>query len=53
MVLPGQLLADSTLHQTRKRWQYVDRWVYLLVVQLSIDEDLTLGDIASQICCGV
>ena len=49
MILAGELLADGTLHETRERGQDIDRRVYLPVVQLTIDEDLTLGDIPSKI----
>ena len=43
------ILFNSFLHQTGQRWQHVDRRVNLLVVQLSIDEDLALSDVTSQI----
>ena len=49
MVLAGQLLTNSALHQTRQRGQHVNRWVYLPVVQLTVDEDLALRDVPGEI----
>ena len=49
MVFPRQLLADGALHETGQRRQDVDRWVYLPVVQLTIDEDLALSDVPGEI----
>ena len=49
MILSSELLSNGRLHKTRERGQDVDRGVDLLVVELSIDEDLALCDIASQI----
>ena len=45
----GQLGADGRLHQAGERGQDVDRRVDLLVVELPVDEDLPLGDVARQI----
>ena len=53
MVFPRQLLADGALHETGQRRQDVDRWVYLPVVQLTIDEDLALRDVPGEIGNGV
>ena len=53
MVFPRQLLADGALHETGQRRQDVDRWVYLPVVQLTIDEDLALSNIPGEIGNGV
>mgnify|MGYP006996962807 CR=1 FL=1 len=50
MILSRQLFSNSTLHQTRKRRQDIDRRVDLSVVELSINEDLSLRDITSQVC---
>lgn len=49
VVLPGQFITDGTLHQTRQGRQHIDGWVDLPVVQLTVDEDLSLGDVASQV----
>ena len=49
MVLSRQLLTDSTLHQTRQRWQDIDWWIDLTVVQLTVDKDLALSDVTRQI----
>jgi hypothetical protein len=40
---------NGFLHQSGQRWQDVDWWVNLFIVQLSIDEDLSFCDVASQI----
>lgn len=53
MVLTGHALADGRLHQTRQRWQHVDWWVDLSVVQLTIDVDLALGNVTGQIGNGM
>lgn len=49
VVLSSELLADSRLHESGQGGQDVDRGVDLLVVELTIDEDLSLCDIARQI----
>jgi hypothetical protein len=49
MVLAGQLLADRALHETRQRRQNVDGRVDLSVVELAINEDLALRDVACQV----
>jgi hypothetical protein len=49
VVLAGQLLADRALHKTRQRRQYVDGRIDLTVVELAVDEDLALGDVACQV----
>jgi len=49
VVPSGHSLADSGLHETRKRRQNVDRRVNTTVVKLSVDEDLALSDVARQV----
>jgi len=49
VILSGKLLSDSRLHESGKRGQDVDGRVDLPVVELTIDEDLALCDITSQI----
>lgn len=49
VIATGELLANSRLHETRKRWKDVDWWVDTLVVQLTVNEDLTLGNVTSKI----
>jgi hypothetical protein len=49
VILSGELLSDSRLHKSRKGWQDVDGRVDLLVVELTINEDLAFCDITSQI----
>ena len=53
VVLAGELLANGALHETRERGEHVDRWVYLPVVQLPVDEDLALRDVPGEIGNGV
>lgn len=43
MILPREFLSDGTLHQSGQRRQDVDRGVDLPVVELTVDEDLSLG----------
>ena len=43
------VFLNSLLHQTRKGRQNVDWSIDLLVVKLTIDEDLAFGDVACQI----
>jgi hypothetical protein len=47
------VLLDGLLHETREGGEDVDGRVDLLVVQLPVDEDLSLGDVASQVRNGV
>jgi len=49
MILPGQLLANRTLHQPRERGEYVNGWVNLPVVELTIHKDLPFRNVSSQI----
>jgi len=49
VILSGKLFSDSRLHESGKRGQDVDGRVDLPVVELTIDEDLSLCDITSQI----
>jgi hypothetical protein len=49
VILSGKLLSNSRLHESGERGQDVDRGVNLLVVELTVDEDLTFCDITSQI----
>lgn len=49
MISSGETFTDSVLHQTRQRWQHVDWWVDTSSEHASVDVDLTLSDIASQI----
>ena len=43
------VLFNGFLHQSGQRWQDVDWRVNLFIVQLSIDEDLSFCNVASQI----
>lgn len=49
MILSGELLSNGRLHKTRERGQDVDGRIDLLVVELTIDEDLTFRNITRQI----
>ena len=53
MILARVALTDGRLHQTGQRRQDVDRRADTLVVQLSVNEDLTLGDVTGQIGDGM
>ena len=53
MVLARVALADGGLHETGERGQDVDGRVDTLVVELTVDKDLALGNVASQIGDGV
>lgn len=53
MIFTSTAGADGRFHQTGERGQDVDWRVDTLVVQLTIDEDLSLRDVASQIGDGV
>jgi len=43
------ILFNSLLHETRKRRKDVDGGIDLLIVELSINEDLTFSNITGQI----
>jgi hypothetical protein len=49
VVLAGKLFADGTLHETRQGRQHVDGRIDLPVVELTIDENLALRDVAGEI----
>ena len=53
MILPCKFFTDRTLHQTRQRWQDVDRGIYLTIVQLPVDKDLSFCDVSGKIGNGV
>jgi len=47
------ILLNSLLHESGKGRQHVDGRIDLLVVELSVDEDLSLSDVAGQIGNGM
>ncbi len=47
------IFLDGFLHETGKRGQDVDWWIDLFVVELPIDENLSLCDVASEIGDGM
>ena len=53
MVFSCVAFADGGLHETGKGREDVDGWVDAFVVKLTVDEDLALGDVASQVGDGM
>ena len=53
MILASKLLTNGALHETRQRRQNVDRWVYLPVMELTVDKDLALRDVSGEIGNGM
>mmetsp|Transcript_75879 Transcript_75879/g.180300 ORF Transcript_75879/g.180300 Transcript_75879/m.180300 type:complete len:235 (+) Transcript_75879:81-785(+) len=49
VVHSGHALANTRLHQSTKRWQHIDGWVDLPVVQATVDEHLSLCDVAGEV----
>lgn len=49
VIATSELLTNGRLHKTGERWQDVDGWVDTLVVELTVNEDLTLGNVTSKI----
>ena len=53
MVFAGIALTNGGLHETGERGEDVDGWVDTTVVEGAVDEDLTFGDVASQVRYGM
>lgn len=53
VVLASTAFTNSRFHETRKRWEDVDGRADTLVVKLTINEDLTLSNVTSQVRNGV
>ena len=49
MVLPSTTLTNGRFHQTRQGWKDVNRRADTLVVELTVNEDLTLSNVTSQV----
>jgi hypothetical protein len=49
VVLASVTFANSGLHETGEGGKHVDWWVDTLVVESTVDEDLSFGDVASKI----
>jgi hypothetical protein len=45
VIFSGPAFTNSRFHESRERGQYIYGWIDTLVVQLTINEDLTLSDI--------
>lgn len=53
MILPCKFFTNRALHQPRQRRQDVDRRIYLTIVQLSVNKNLSLRDVSGQIRNGM
>lgn len=53
VVLPSTALTNGRLHETREGRKDVDRRAHTLVFQLTVNEDLTLCNVTSQVGNGV
>mmetsp|Transcript_7875 Transcript_7875/g.13507 ORF Transcript_7875/g.13507 Transcript_7875/m.13507 type:complete len:340 (-) Transcript_7875:546-1565(-) len=53
VVFSSHAFTDGRLHQPRQGRQHVDRRVDLTIVQLALDVDLALGDVARQVGDGM
>ena len=53
MILTGPAGSDALVLQTRERGQHVDRRGYALAVELTRENDLTLGDVAGEVGDGM
>ena len=53
MIFPCKFFTDRALHQTGQRRQDVDRGIYLTIVQLPVDKNLTFRDVSGKIRDGV
>jgi len=49
VVFAGVALADGGLHETGEGGEDVDGWVDTTVVKRAVDEDLTFGNVSSQV----
>jgi hypothetical protein len=54
VIFSGQLVAivfntNGRLHESGEGWEHINWWVDLFVVQVSVNENLTLSDISGQI----
>ena len=49
MVLSRHSFSNGRFHETRKGRKHIDGWIDVPVVQLTIDVDLSFGNVASQI----
>ncbi|KAH3660774.1 hypothetical protein OGATHE_005106 [Ogataea polymorpha] len=49
VVFSGHSVTNGTFHQSRERWQHIDRWIHSPVRELSIHKDLPLGNISRQV----
>lgn len=49
MINSGETLTNSMLHESGERWQDIDRWINLSLMHVSINVDLSFGNISSKI----
>ena len=49
MILTGQTGTDSSLHKTGKRGEHINRGVDTTTVKTTVDVDLSLSNVTSQI----
>jgi hypothetical protein len=49
VILSGQFLSDRTLHESREGWEDIDGWINLSIVQVPVNNDLPLRNVACQI----
>lgn len=49
MINSGHSLTNGGFHESGQGWEHIDGWIDLPVVQVSINEDLTFGNITGKI----
>jgi hypothetical protein len=49
VVFARHAFSNGGFHQPGERWENVDRWVYLSVMQLTVHKDLSFRDISRQV----
>lgn len=49
MILSGVFFSNSALHEPTETRQHIDRGIYLLIVQLTVNENLSFRDVPCQI----
>src|SRR5690554_8134436 len=49
VVFSSHVFADSIFHKSTETWQAIDRWIDTSAVHFSIEHNLPLSDISSEI----